>query len=42
MANSARKHTNTYGKRGVKSSCDLGANGIMDLVENIDQKVGEL
>jgi hypothetical protein len=37
MPNSVRTHTNTYSKKGIKSRCDLGASGIMDIVENIDQ-----
>jgi hypothetical protein len=39
MSNPVRKHTNTYSKKGIKSSCDLGASGIMDMVENFDQEV---
>jgi hypothetical protein len=39
MSNPVRKHTNTYSQKGIKSTCDLGASGIMDVVENIDQKV---
>ncbi len=34
---SARRHTNSDSKRGISTSCDFRAQGICDMIEDIDE-----
>ena len=34
---SVRNHTNTYGKRGIRTSADFRAQGMCDMIEDIDK-----